>query len=458
MKTRYVCQDCGSIYSKWSGKCENCQSWNRIVEEATPSKKALAKGTSSTSQGTEFVLLDGITTPPERFLSHIPEFDRVCGGGLVPGAALLVGGDPGVGKSTLLLQVVARLAAHRPCAYISGEEAVDQVRLRAQRLKANHPQIYLASSTHLEDILKALDQLPDLAMVVIDSIQTMASSELESAPGTVSQVRACAHELIQWGKQRGIVVVLVGHVTKEGALAGPRVLEHMVDSVLYFEGERTYQYRLLRAVKNRFGPTDEIGVFEMTEEGLKDVSNPSALFLAHRNAMVSGSAIFAGMEGTRPILCEIQALVASTPLAVPRRAAVGWDSGRLSMILAVLETRCKLSFANKDVYLNVAGGLKISEPAADLAVAAALMSALKNQPIEGHCVFYGEVGLGGEVRPVNQSLARIREAQKLGFTEAFMAPSPKGDVPPQDKISLAPVRFVGELMAHLGLSNKAQAA
>ncbi len=414
---RFVCQDCGTGHSKWGGKCEGCGAWNRLVEEQVERKHSFNRPSP-----VEFVGIVGESAMEARKITRIGEFDRVCGGGIVPGSVLLVGGDPGIGKSTLLLQVVAALACQVPCAYISGEEAVAQVRLRAQRLKVEGgSRLHLASATNVTDILNALDQVGNIELVIIDSIQTMTIDAVESAPGTVSQVRACAHELIIAAKKRNIIVVLVGHVTKEGALAGPRVLEHMVDTVLYFEGERNYHYRILRSVKNRYGATDEIGVFEMTDRGLKEVPNPSALFLNDHNQDVSGSAIFAGMEGTRPILSEIQALVAPTYLASPRRTAVGWDSGRLSMILAVLESRCGLIFGNKDVYLNVAGGLKIIEPAADLAVAAALVSALVNVPIPRQSVFFGEVGLAGEVRPVAQAESRLKEAAKLGFVRAYCA-------------------------------------
>ncbi|MBM3468679.1 MAG: DNA repair protein RadA [Alphaproteobacteria bacterium] len=415
--TRYVCQDCGTWHPKWGGKCEGCGAWNRLVEEQVESKRSTTRPSP-----VEFVGISGETPLAPRKLTNISEFDRVCGGGVVPGSVLLVGGDPGIGKSTLLLQVVAALARQVPCAYISGEEAIAQIRLRAQRLGVEGgSQLHLASATNVKDILNALDQFGNIELVVIDSIQTMVTDTIESAPGTVSQVRTCAQELIIAAKKRNTVVVLVGHVTKEGVLAGPRVLEHMVDTVLYFEGESNYQYRILRSVKNRYGATDEIGVFEMTDRGLSEVSNPSALFLNDHNQDVSGSAIFAGIEGTRPILTEIQALVAPTYLASPRRTAVGWDAGRLSMILAVLEARCGLIFGNKDVYLNVAGGLKVTEPAADLAVAAALVSALVNVPIPSQSVFFGEIGLAGEVRPVAQAENRLKEAAKLGFLRAYCA-------------------------------------
>lgn len=441
---QYVCQECGSWSHKWSGKCDGCGAWNSLVEEQSEPQKR-----SRTSNVIEFVGLAGEESDPPRMKTGLAEFDRVCGGGLVPAGVLLVGGDPGIGKSTLLLQVVAKLSNTSKCAYVSGEEAVAQVRLRASRLKVADKNVMLASSTSVQDILAAVREDKNIRLVIIDSIQTMASDKIESAPGTVSQVRACAHELITFAKKHGITFILVGHVTKEGALAGPRVLEHMVDTVLYFEGEQNYHYRILRAVKNRFGPTDEIGVFEMVDAGLQEVPNPSALFLNQHQQAISGSAIFAGMEGSRPILCEIQALVAPSYLASPRRTSVGWDVGRLSMILAVLETRCGLVFGNKDVYLNVAGGLKISEPAADLAVAAALVSALKNRPTPEGAVFFGEVGLGGEVRGVSQLAQRLKEAGKLGFSKAFFAkPKSKTQSPLEHTLSEYHLTFLVELLNH----------
>ena len=436
-QTRFVCQECGAAHPRWVGKCESCGAWNSLVEEAVPESvpKGLgSKGSSSAkARPVEFVGLKGESAPLPRRLSGIKEFDRVCGGGLVAGSALLVGGDPGIGKSTLLLQVVAALA-QRPfgsgerigCAYISGEEAIDQVRMRADRLAVGAAPVELATATSVRDILAALDRGPSDGggpqIVVVDSIQTMYLDTLDSAPGTVSQVRAAAQELIRLAKRRGFTLVLVGHVTKEGMIAGPRVLEHMVDTVLYFEGERGHQFRILRAVKNRFGPTDEIGVFEMTDTGLVEVPNPSALFLAEHNAQVSGAAVFAGMEGTRPVLVEIQALVAPSPPGTPRRAVIGWDSGRLAMVMAVLDTRCGLSLGANDIYLNVAGGLRIGEPAADLAVAAALVSALTQNPVPAETVVFGEIGLSGEVRAVSQSDARLKEAGKLGFARALTPP------------------------------------
>jgi DNA repair protein RadA/Sms len=354
-------------------------------------------------------------------LSGIGELDRVLGGGLVASSAVLVGGDPGIGKSTLMLQAAAALSqAGRRVLYISGEESIEQIRLRARRLGLAEAKLELAASINVRDIAAALESERELAMVVIDSIQTMWLDTVESAPGTVTQVRAAGFELIRLAKQRGFALILVGHVTKEGTLAGPRVLEHMVDAVLHFEGDRGHQFRILRGVKNRFGATDEIGVFEMTDLGLAEVANPSALFLAERRGNVAGSAVFAGLEGTRPVLLEVQALLAPNSGGSPRRSVVGWDSGRLSMLLAVLETRCGMRLSGSDVFLNVAGGLRITEPAADLAVAAALASAATNAPTNAATVYFGEVGLSGEVRQVAQADARLKEAQKLGFERAVL--------------------------------------
>lgn len=392
-----------------------------------------------------FAELSGTPEFAPRRLSGIAEFDRVAGGGLVSGSVILIGGDPGIGKSTLLLQVMCRLAADARCAYISGEEAIDQVRMRAVRLGTASAPVRLAAATNVSDIVAALDHPQGAEFCVIDSIQTMYLDALDSAPGTVAQVRASAQELIRLAKRRGTVMLFVGHVTKEGAIAGPRVLEHMVDTVMYFEGERGHQFRILRAVKNRFGPTDEIGVFEMTDRGLAEVSNPSALFLAERRGDVSGAAVFAGIEGTRPVLVEIQALVAPSPLGTPRRAVVGWDSARLAMVLAVLETRCGVSVGANDVYLNVAGGLRIAEPAADFAVAAALVSSLTGIPVPPDAVVFGEVGLAGEVRAVSHTDLRLKEAAKLGFTSALM-PRRAGKPRSDDALRCLEFGEVGDLL------------
>lgn len=428
----FVCQSCGGTHTKWQGRCDACGEWNTLVEEVAPDGPPVGgKGSRSAAAQTrtklDFVDLGGVSATAPRRVSGIGEFDRVTGGGIVPGSAILIGGDPGIGKSTLLIQLTARLAAGGArCAYVSGEEAVDQVRLRASRLGIASAPVQLASATNVRDILASLSGKDAPEVVVIDSIQTMYLDALDSAPGTVAQVRACAQELIRAAKREGFALLIVGHVTKEGAIAGPRVLEHMVDCVLYFEGERGHQFRILRGVKNRFGPTDEIGVFEMTGGGLAEVPNPSALFLAERRDDVSGAAVFAGMEGTRPVLVEIQALVAPCPAGSPRRAVVGWDSARLAMVMAVLEARCGLPVGAQDVYLNVAGGLRITEPAADLAVAAALISAYTQEPVPRDAVVFGEIGLAGEVRQVGQTEARLKEALRLGFEQAFIPARPTG--------------------------------
>jgi len=417
-QARFVCQSCGGVSSKWAGRCETCGEWNTIAEEQAEARPGPARkpGTRVT-----FVGLAGQTEPPPRLLTGIGELDRVLGGGLVAASAVLVGGDPGIGKSTLMLQAAAALSrAGRRVLYISGEEAIDQIRLRARRLNLEAAPLELAATISVRDIAGALEAERDLAMVVIDSIQTMWLDSVESAPGTVTQVRAAGFELIRLAKQRGFCLILVGHVTREGTLAGPRVLEHMVDAVLHFEGDRGHQFRILRGTKNRFGATDEIGVFEMTDRGLAEVANPSALFLAERRGHIAGSAVFAGLEGTRPVLLEVQALLAPNAGGSPRRSVVGWDGGRLSMLLAVLETRCGLKLSGSDVFLNVAGGLRITEPAADLAVAAALASAATNRPTDAGTVYFGEVGLSGEVRQVAQADARLKEAQKLGFERAVL--------------------------------------
>lgn len=416
---QYVCQNCGSVYNKWAGKCDGCGEWNTISQE-TGFSDAVPKGLG-TKKGRviDFVPLAGVSHDVPRHVSGIRELDRVVGGGLVPGSAVLIGGDPGIGKSTLLLQAVCRLADKVRCCYVSGEEAVDQVRMRAARLGLADSKVRLAAATNVRDIVSSMDQ-GDIDLIVIDSIQTMYIDSIDSAPGTVSQVRASSQELIRMAKKKNIVVLLVGHVTKDGQIAGPRVVEHMVDAVLHFEGDRGHPFRILRAVKNRFGPTDEIGVFEMAEAGLVEVENPSALFLSQRQEDIAGSAVFAGMEGTRPVLVEIQALVAPSPLGTPRRAVIGWDGSRLAMVLAVLESRCGVQIGMNDVYLNVAGGLRINEPAADLAVAAALLSSLTDIPLPGDTVVFGEIGLSGEIRHVGQIEHRLKEAAKLGFTQGFI--------------------------------------
>ncbi|MBE6454080.1 MAG: DNA repair protein RadA [Alphaproteobacteria bacterium] len=420
---QFVCQNCGAVYPKWQGKCDACGEWNTIIEEALGGGGfSNINPRKSKGQEIDFVSLSGTQEKVDRLSTSINELDRVCGGGLVSGSVILVGGDPGIGKSTLLLQAcakVANLAENPEVYYISGEEAVDQVRIRAQRLGLDKAPVKLASCTDVKDIITTLEK-SKASVVVIDSIQTMYLEEVDSTPGSVTQVRACSYELIKLAKRKGFTLFLVGHVTKQGEIAGPRVLEHMVDTVLYFEGERGHHFRILRAVKNRYGATDEIGVFEMQDKGLVEVANPSALFLAERQGNISGSCVFAGLEGSRPVLVEIQALVSPTGYSSPKRAVVGWDSNRLSMVLAVLEARCGMNLSSQDVYLNIAGGLRISEPAADLAVASAVISSLTNKPLPADMVIFGEIGLSGEIRAVSQPSLRLKEAKKLGFASAII--------------------------------------
>jgi len=445
-KSRYVCQACGSVTMRWQGQCPDCAEWNTLVQEAAEVTSIFAAKHNLQGGGRKIDLvgLDHPAALPERIASGVAEFDRAIGGGIVPGSAMLVGGDPGIGKSTLLLQIGAKLAsAGRNIVYVSGEESAEQVRLRAIRLGLGKSPVRLAAATSVRDVLTTLGEgdAPDL--LVIDSIQTMHSDLIEGAPGTVSQVRASAQELVRFAKERGTAVALVGHVTKDGTIAGPRVLEHMVDTVLSFEGERSHQYRILRALKNRFGGTDEIGVFAMESEGLSEVPNPSALFLTRRGEPVSGTSVFPALEGSRPVLVEIQALtVRLASGATPRRAAVGWDSGRLAMVLAVLEARCGLTFGTTEVYLNVAGGYRLSDPAADLAVAAALVSALSEKPIPSEAVVLGEIALSGEIRPVAHAPLRLKESAKLGFEQAWV---PK-EVKQVDGITLAHFGNLRELV------------
>lgn len=420
-KRRYICQACGSVTHRWQGQCPDCLEWNTLAEEAPETVFSAKHDLSSGGRPIAFEALDAPGEVLQRRSTGLAEFDRALGGGLVPGSAVLMGGDPGIGKSTLLLQAAAQIAMGGGSAvYISGEEAAGQVRMRADRLCLAKAPIALASATSVRDILTTLSGMAPPALLVIDSIQTMHSDQIEGAPGTVSQVRASAFELIRYAKENGVALVLVGHVTKDGSIAGPRVLEHMVDVVMSFEGERSHQYRILRSIKNRFGPVDEIGVFAMEGQGLAEVGNPSLLFLSGRDSPVAGSSVFPAIEGTRPVLVEVQALIVRLQSgATPRRAVVGWDSGRLAMLLAVLEARCGLNFSSAEVYLNVAGGYRLADPAADLAVAAALVSALADRPLAADAVWFGEVSLAGEIRPVAHASIRLRESAKLGFGSAF---------------------------------------
>jgi DNA repair protein RadA/Sms len=450
----FVCQNCGAAYGRWQGKCESCDEWNTLIEEDTGAT-TMPASIRSRRKGRLFALetLTGKSHEAPRLPSGMAELDRVTGGGFVRGSVLLVGGDPGIGKSTLLTQATSLLAraGHR-AVYISGEEAVAQVRLRAERLGLADAPVQLGAETSVEDIVSTLSEGTVPRLIVIDSIQTMWTDTVESAPGTVTQVRASAQTLIRFAKKTGAAIILVGHVTKDGQIAGPRVVEHMVDAVLSFEGEGSQQFRILRAVKNRFGPTDEIGVFEMRHDGLSEVDNPSALFLSDRDRGVSGTAVFAGMEGTRPILVEIQALVAPSLLGTPRRAVVGWDPNRLAMLLAVLEARCGVRLGSHDVYLNVAGGLRLQEPAADLAAAAALISSLTGKPAPEDTVYFGEVSLTGAVRAVGHTDQRLKEAAKLGFARAVVpAAAAEGNRDTKD-LELLPLSQLDELVALFGAS------
>ncbi|ABD07159.1 DNA repair protein RadA [Rhodopseudomonas palustris HaA2] len=446
----FVCQNCGAAFNRWQGKCESCGEWNTLVEEAGDS--AVPVSIRAKRRGRPFKLesLAGKSVDAPRLPSGMAELDRVTGGGFVRGSVLLVGGDPGIGKSTLLTQATSLMArsGHR-AVYISGEEAVAQVRLRAERLGLASAPVELAAETSVEDIIATLSEGATPRLIVIDSIQTMWTDTVESAPGTVTQVRASAQALIRFAKKSGAAIILVGHVTKDGQIAGPRVVEHMVDAVLSFEGEGSQQFRILRAVKNRFGPTDEIGVFEMTGLGLREVANPSELFLSERDLGSPGTAVFAGIEGTRPVLVELQALVAPTTLGTPRRAVVGWDSARLSMVLAVLEAHCGVKLSGYDVYFNVAGGLRINEPAADLAAAAALVSSLANSPLPTDAVYFGEISLSGAVRPVAQTAARLKEAAKLGFARAILPETARGDAPSDAGMALQTVGGLTSLVADI---------
>jgi DNA repair protein RadA/Sms len=453
----FVCQACGAVTSRWSGKCASCGEWNSIIEEQAPSASpALVAIKGGKGRLATLETLSTATDEAPRLPTGIAEFDRVLGGGLVPGSAVLVGGDPGIGKSTLLLQAAARLAAAgAPVLYLSGEEAPPQVRMRAVRLGLEQAPVSLGTETNLANIITTLTGGAPPALIVIDSIQTLWSESIEAAPGTISQLRGCASVLIGHAKASGSTLILVGHVTKDGQIAGPKVIEHMVDTVLSFEGLSGHQFRILRAMKNRFGPTDEIGVFEMRETGLMEVENPSALFLSDRDRGAPGTAVLAGMEGTRPILVEIQALVAPSPLGTPRRAVVGWDPNRLAMLIAVLEARCGVRLGAHDVYLNVAGGLRLTEPAADLAAAAALISSMSGNPAPDDSVYFGEVSLTGAVRAVSHMDQRLKEAAKLGFTRAVVPQAATEAAREAKEMRLLPLSQLEELVALFGAPSRA---
>lgn len=477
LQTRYLCQTCGYESAKWMGKCPECDSWDSFVEEVTlkekpgaPGKPAggfgavdmSARGIVPTGGGTPVPITQVEMTALERLSTGIGEFDRVLGGGVVPGGLILVGGDPGIGKSTLLTQVAARVAAPqagkaggkkaeeeseegKTVLYISGEESAQQIKIRSARLSAETPHFLISVETEISLILRHLDTIRP-ALAVIDSIQTMSDSGLESAPGSVSQVRACATHLARFAKTVGVPIVLIGHVTKEGSLAGPRVLEHIVDTVLSFEGDRHHAYRLLRAAKNRFGSTDELGIFEMHETGLEGVDNPSAVLLAEREAGGNGSAVASTLEGSRALLVEVQALVSRSNLPSPRRTVTGMDPNRVSMILAVLEKRVGLKLAEQDVFVNVAGGIRILEPAADLATALAVASNFREQAVHPTTVLLGEIGLAGEVRAVAQIEKRLRESARQGFTRAVVSKHNVHKLPQIPGLEVLPVTTVPEAL------------
>ena len=427
IKTAYVCQQCGAVSAKWAGRCAECGEWNSVIEEEIVEEGAHVR--PSIQKNAEPVpLTEGEHDLPPRLLTGTAECDRVLGGGIVPGSLTLVGGDPGIGKSTLMLQVSRHLAETAgEVLYVSGEESFNQTRLRARRLGALNEHVSLLTETAVDVIRKHIDK-GDYAFVVIDSIQSVYTSNLTAAPGTVGQVRECANEFLRIAKGQNVPIFLVGHVTKDGSIAGPRLLEHLVDAVLYFEGEGRQALRILRAIKNRFGSTNEIGVFEMTDAGLIDVPNPSALFLGERPAGVSGSVVLPSIEGTRPLLVEVQALVCPTPLASPRRTVTGVNPNRVALLLAVLEKRAGLHFSDQDVFVNVVGGVRLEEPAADLAVALALASSLREVPVLSTLAAFGEVGLAGEVRAVDMARQRVVEASKFGFTTCMIPKSCAGDV------------------------------
>lgn len=453
MKSRseFVCNNCGAVYHKWAGKCDACQEWNTITEEtaAPVMPKGIHHGKSSTIK---FESLESDIVPLSRLKTTIEEFDRVCGGGIVPGSAILIGGDPGIGKSTLLLQILASLSQDQKVFYVSGEESLEQIKLRARRLSLEKAPIELATENKVDDIIKTVSQQKNASILVIDSIQTMFCSHIESAPGSVSQVRTSAAELIMMAKKKNIALILVGHVTKEGNIAGPKVLEHMVDTVLYFDGDANNHFRILRAIKNRFGAANELGIFEMAADGLREMTNPSSNFLLKDAANEPGSVIYAAMEGTRPLLCEIQTLVTKSVYATPKRTVVGWDPNRLSMMMAVLEARGGVAIGFKDVYLNIAGGLKINDPAADLAVILSLISSITNIPLDG-IVAIGEVGLGGEIRPAAFMEQRVSEAIKLGFTKLVL-PAIINTIKMPAHVKVTTIKHVREIKKIFGEQNE----
>lgn len=459
-KTVFVCQECGYESPKWMGRCPGCRNWNTLVEETIhPVSSGAHPSASSGKYESRPTLLSDVDLEKEpRILTDMKEFNRVLGGGVVPGSLVLVGGDPGIGKSTLLLQTSERMAAAgKKVLYLSGEESVRQTKMRAERLGAGSKGLYVLAETDIGRMETQLEPLsPDV--LIVDSIQTIYNPELTSAPGSISQVRSCTGELMRLAKSRGLAIFIVGHVTKNGALAGPRTLEHMVDTVLYFEGERHHTFRILRAVKNRFGSTNEMGVFEMKESGLIEVANPSEVFLQERAEGAAGSTVVAAMEGSRPVLVEVQALVTPTSFGNPRRMATGVDSHRLSMLMAVLEKRVGMLLQNQDAYVNVAGGIKLDEPAVDLAMAVSIASSFRNRPTRVTDVFIGEIGLTGEVRRVSRIEQRVREAAKLGFRRSFIPGKNIGGWAPPEGMDVIGVESLAEAIKHAVDSSAAKSA
>ncbi len=453
VKTIYTCTSCGAQFPKWTGQCQDCGDWNTLQEEAAPQKSSAALSGPKAARFEGFApkadvqkLQQVSVKGTPRFPSGLVELDRVLGGGLVPGSVILLGGDPGIGKSTLILQSLALLSTSKNTLYVTGEESAEQVALRATRLGVQDCDLSLLADNQLEGILDiAQEHKPDV--LVVDSIQTLYTETLQSAPGSVAQVRETASRLVRYGKQTQTIVILVGHVTKEGALAGPRVLEHMVDTVLYFEGEQNSTFRLIRAIKNRFGAVNEIGVFAMTDSGLKEVTNPSAMFIKRTQEDATGSVVLVSQEGTRPLLVEVQSLVDQSSLANPRRVTVGLDNQRLAMLLAVVNRHAGFSLYDQDVFVNVIGGVKVHEPAADLAILLSVLSSFKNRQLGNHLAVFGEVGLTGEIRPVQRGLDRIKEVEKLGFKRLIM---PKGNQSgiKSSKLEIIPVTTLEEAVRY----------
>ena len=447
VKVEFACTSCGFSSPKWLGKCPDCGKWGSLVEEVAPAepKYRVVVDTFPASKPVRLTEVSG--SAEVRAKSGIEEFDRVMGGGVVPSSATLIGGDPGIGKSTILLQVARGLAREgKPVLYVSGEESEAQVKLRAARLGVEEKEIYLLSETSIERIMAAATEISP-SVLLVDSIQTMFTSDLPGAPGSVGQVRECAGRLVFFAKKTGMSVFLVGHVTKDGSIAGPRVLEHLVDTVLYFEGEKGHPYRILKAVKNRFGSTNEIGVFEMRSSGLAEVADPSGLFLSERSGDTSGTLVFPAIEGTRPLLVEVQALAAPSFLAMPRRTTIGADTNRVILLCAILEKKAGFSLYNQDIFVNIAGGFQLDETAADLALSCAIAASFKDQVIPAGTAAFGEVGLGGEVRAVPMAEQRLNEASRMGFTRVILPASNAERLPSKYPLALVPVRHIKEAIA-----------